>query len=120
MNKTTENFFKVYNNWDPTIPPPPVIFRLIYDQKTGKATALTSQETEQIHIVITREQANRYPHQDPRAYVVDGKLEWKTKKLNITEQPNKLAVNEHADVAIITDYNMLIIDNNGNQRWTYE
>lgn len=119
MNETTDNFFKVYDNWKP-VDPPGVVFRLIYDEKTGKVIDLTSEETDRAHILITRKQADLYPHLDPRAYVIEGKLEWKIKKLNITEQPNKLSVTADSNGQIITDYNMLIIDNNGNQRWTYE
>jgi len=119
MNKTTNNFFDVYDNWKPS-DPAEVVFRLIYSKKTGKALDVTIQDTDKLHIVISRKEADRYPHLDPRAYVIDGKLEWKIKKLNITEQPNKLSIIEDVNGKIITDYNMLIIDNNGNQRWTYE
>lgn len=119
MNETTDNFFEIYDHWEPSNPPM-VIFRLIYDEKTGKAIDLVVNETDKMHIVITREQADLYPHLDPRAYVVNGKLQWKIKKLNINEQPNQLLVKEDSAGQTITDYNMLIINNNGNQRWTYE
>ena len=119
MNETTENFFKVYDNWKP-VDPPEVVFRLVYDEKTSKALDLTIHETDLTHIIITRNEANQYPHLDPRAYVVDGKLEWKIKKINTNEQPNTLLVSASDNGDIVTDYNMLIIDNNGNQRWTHE
>lgn len=117
MNKTTENLLQALKNY---VPPEtkPVVWKLIYDPETGKTVNLTTEETDLPHIIITREEADTYPHQDPRVSVVDGKLVRAVKRLHLQEIPNKLQVVADVNGDIVTDdYNMLIINNNGTNKW---
>ena len=119
MNKTTENLLQALKNY---VPPEtkPVIWKLIYDPETGKTVNLTTEETDLPHIIITREEADTYPHQDPRVSVIDGKMVRKIKKLQFHEIPYRLQLFPDNNGNIVTDdYNMLIINNNGTNRWRY-
>jgi hypothetical protein len=120
MNKTTENLWKALKNY-PQVEHKKVSWKLIYDPKSGKPLSVTTQETTQTYIEIDKEEANRYPHQDPRVSIVDGKIVRKIKKLNLQETPNKLYVFPDDKGNIATDaYNMLLINNSGNNRWKYD
>jgi hypothetical protein len=120
MNKTTENLWRALENY---VPPdtPSVIYRLIYDLDTGKPLNVITSETDLQHIVITKEEADTYPHQDPRVRVVNNKIVKHIKKLQSQEIPNTLKVFIDVKGHIATDdYNMLIINNSGNNRWNYD
>jgi len=120
MNKTTENLWKALENYNPP-DVKKVSWKLIYDTKTGKPLSVTTDETDQPYIEISRTEADTYPHQDPRVSIVDGKLVRRVKKLKSYERPNRLQVFPSANGNIASDpYNMLIINNSGNNRWTYD
>lgn len=120
MNKTTENLWRALENY---VPPKtkPVVYKLVYDPATGKPLDVTTTETDQPYIEITRKEADTYPHQDPRVSVVDGKIVRRIKKLQSHEIPNRLQVVADTNGDIATDdYNMLIINSSSNNRWKYD
>ena len=117
MNKTTENLWQALENYKPP-ETKPVIWKLVYDPDTGKPLNVITEETDQPYIEITRKEADTYPHQDPRVTVVDGKIVRAVKKLQLQEIPNRLQVvlNDNGDI-VTDDYNMLIINNRGKNKW---
>lgn len=125
MNKTTENLWQALREYSPP-ETKPVIFRLFYNVKTGKPVELTTEnkETNSVDIdwiEISRAEANTYPHQDPRVSVVDGKIHRAIKKITALDEPNRLRVKQNSNGNIATDdYNMLIINRAGKNRWKYE
>lgn len=120
MNKTTENLINALKNYTP-IETVAVVYRLTYDEKTGKPIAVTTEPTDHPYIKISREEADTQPHLDPRVRVENGKLVRHVKRLTSTEEPNRLSVKLDPAGNIATDdYNMLIINSTGNNRWQYE
>ena len=120
MNKTTENLITALENYTP---PETLLttYRLIYDSVTGKPIAVTTDITDKPNIEISCEEASAQPHLDPRLKVENGKLVKTTKRLATTEEPNRLTVMPSNNGDIVTDdYSMLIINNNGINRWNYE
>ena len=120
MNKTTENFLAAISSYQP----PKVVvptYRLIYDPATGKPTSVTTEDTDQPWIAITREQADAQPQLDSRARVENGRLVIRVKTQICVEEPNQLRVRADGNGNIATDdYSMLIISSKGKNRWTYE
>ena len=53
MNKTTENLWRALENY---VPPKtkPTVYKLVYDPATGKPLDVTTTETDQPYIEITR------------------------------------------------------------------
>jgi hypothetical protein len=120
MNETTENLWRALENYTPP-ETKPTVWKLVYDLATGKPLNVTIEETDQPYIEITRDEANTYPHQDPRVSIVDGKIVRTVKKLQSQEIPNILQIVSNKDGDIATDsYNMLIINNSGKNRWKYD
>lgn len=120
MNKTTENFLKALQEYQPP-EIKKVVWKLAYNPETGKPLFVTTEETDNAYIEITRNEAETYPHQDPRVTVVDGKIHRTVKKVSPDETPNNLKVFPDKKGNIATDdYNMLIINNEGSNRWKYE
>jgi hypothetical protein len=120
MNKTTENLEQALRNY--TAPnTEQTVYRLTYNKDTGKPIAVTTEPTDQPYIEISRELANTQPQLDPRYKVIDGALIKQVKKIVASEEPNTLAVKLSESGNIATDdYNMLIIDKAGKNRWSYE
>jgi hypothetical protein len=120
MNKTTENLWKALENYIPPVNKT-LVWKLIYDPETGKPISVTTDETDQPYIEISRNEADTYPHQDPRVSVVDGKIVRRVKKLSLQEIPNRLQVfpNDKGNIATDT-YNMLLLNSSGNNRWKYD
>lgn len=119
MNKTTENLISALKEYKPpkTVT---VIYRLVYDVDTGKPICITTEPTDQPYIEISQEDASAQPHLDPRVRVENNKIIRQVKSLIHKEEPNKLRVKQDSSGNIVTDdYNMLIINNNGNNRWRY-
>lgn len=120
MNETTENLWQALKNYTPP-ETKPVIWKLIYDTNTGKPLNLVTGDTDQPYIEITREEADTYPHQDPRVSVIDGKIVRTIKKTQLKEIPNRLQVVLDNNGDIATDnYNMLLINSSGKNRWRYD
>ena len=120
MNETTQNLWKALEQYQAPVAQP-VVHRLIYDPESGKALTITVNETDQPCIIISREEADRYPHQDPRVRVVDGKIVRQVKKMQPVDVPNFLKVFASDRGTITTDdYSMLIIDDSGKNRWCYD
>jgi len=120
MNKTTENLISVLKSYNPpeTVT---VIYRLVYDVETGKPVAVTTDPTDQPHINISQEEASAQPQLDPRVRVENGKLVRHLKRLESIDRPNVLKLISSSDGNIVTDdYNMLIINSKGNNRWRYD
>lgn len=120
MNETTKNLWRALENYTPP-ETKPLVWRLVYDPVTGKPLNVITDETNRPYIEITRAEADTYPHQDPRVSVVDGKIVRNIKRLQSQEIPYRLQIvsDENGDVAT-DDYNMLIINSNGKNRWRYE
>lgn len=120
MNKTTENFLKALRDYRPP-EIKKIVWKLAYNTNNGKPLFVTTEDTDVAYIEITRDEAETYPHQDPRVTVVDGKIHRAIKKISADEIPNKLAVVSDRNGNIATDdYNMLIITNKGSNRWKYD
>lgn len=120
MNKTTENFLKAIKEYkEPETKK--VIWKLAYDVKTCRPLFVTTEDTDAAYIEITREEADTYPHQDPRVTIVDGKIHRAIKRISNEEIPNTLKVFLDKNGNIATDdYSMLIINSKGTNRWKYE
>lgn len=119
MNKTTKNYLKALANYTPP-ECKPTIWRLVYDPESGKAIDLIVTETDLPNIVVSRNEADTYPHLDPRVRVVNGKITRLIKKMPEGEISNNKCVKLAPNGNIATDdYNMLIINKLGNKRWTY-
>ena len=119
MNKTTENLVSALKEY---VPPETVkvTYRLIYNIETGKPISVTTELTDQPYIEISQEEASNQPQLDPRIRIENGKLVRHIKRLNESEKPNCLGVALDNTGNIVTDdYNMLIINNNGTNRWKY-
>ena len=117
MNKTTENLVQAFKNY--TAPKTvQTVYRLTYNKDTGKPIAVTTDLVDHPYVEISRELADTQPQLDPRYKVIDGVLVKQTKKILATEEPNTLAVkvSDSGDIAT-DDYNMLIINSNGKNKW---
>ena len=120
MNKTTENFFQALKDY---VPPEPkkIEFKLTYDKETLRPIGLTIDDTDLPYIILSLDEANTQPHLDPRVEIVDGKLVRHIKKINTDKQPNTKKVFPNYNGNIVTDeFNMLIINSKGSNRWNYE
>lgn len=120
MNNTTENLIQALTEY---IPPAnvEVTYRLIYNSDTGEPISVTTEFTDKPYIEISQEEASAQPQLDPRVRVENGQLIRHIKKLTAVEEPNRLTVISKDTGNISTDeYSMLIINNNGKNRWTYE
>lgn len=120
MNKTTENLIKALQEYvAPT--PEKIIRKLVYNAQTGKPINVTIGETSLPYIVITKEEEDTYPHQDPRVTVVDGKIHRAVKKVTNEQTPMSIRVVASVNGNIATDdYNMLIINSTGKNRWNHD
>lgn len=120
MNKTTENLIQALKKYKPP-ETATVTYRLVYDVETGKPITVTTEPTDHAYIEISRQEADTQPQFDPRVRVENGQLIRHVKRLVLTEQPNKLTVLLDSDGDIATDdYNMLIINSSGTNRWRYD
>lgn len=126
MNKTTENLWKALAEYKPP-KTEPVIWKLVYNVIDGKPIDLTTEnftnnKQDISYIEISREQADQHPHLNPRARVVDKKITYleisKSKKV---EQAKKITVIPDENGNIVTDdYSMLLINSEGNHRWSHD
>jgi hypothetical protein len=119
MNETTTNFLLALREY---IPPTivPVVYRLVYNPKTGIPIVVTTEPTTDSYIEISRDEADQMPHLDPRVRVEHGKLVRHIKQIISTEIIHTLAVTKDPTGHIVTDdYNMLIINKQGTNRWNY-
>jgi hypothetical protein len=120
MNKTTENFLTAIKNYTP----PQVeqtVYKLVYNIDTGKPICVTTDNTDLPWVEISREFADSQPQLDPRVTVVENKIVIQTKKIKEIEEPGRLLVVKDCNGNIATDdYSMLIINSEGNNRWSYE
>lgn len=117
MNKTTKNFLKALENYNPpeTVA---VVWKLCYDKETGVILDLTTEETVLAYIEISRLEADQNPHLNPYARVVDGELIYLEHRKIITDHIHNLKVHKHKDGKIVSDdYNMLLLNNQGKNRW---
>ena len=120
MNKTTENLVQAFKNY--TAPKTvQTVYRLTYNKDTGKPIAVITEPTDHPYVEISRELADTQPQLDPRYKVVDGVLVKQVKKIVASEEPNTLTVKLSDSGNIATDdYNMLIINKAGKNRWSHE
>lgn len=118
MNKTTENLIQVLKEYTP---PESIktIYRLVYDEESGKPIRVTTEPTSDTHIEISQEEASSQPQLDPRVKVENGKLVRHIKKIIQTEETNRLGVTRDVAGNIATDdYSMLIINSTGKNKWS--
>lgn len=119
-NNTTENFFKALEQYKTPIPEP-VIWRLCYDKETGVIFDLTTEKVDCDYIEISRSDADLYPHRDPYARVIDRELIYLERKKPLTDHIHKLKLKKHSNGNIVTDeFNMLLLNKAGKNRWRYE
>jgi hypothetical protein len=120
MNETTENFLTAIKNYTPP-QVNAVVYKLVYNADTGKPVCVTIEDTDRPWVAISREFADTKPQLDPRVIIVDGKVVIQTKKIKAVEEPGRLLVIKDCNGNIATDdYSMLIINSDGNNRWSYE
>lgn len=125
MNETTENFLKALQQYK-TPEAKPVVWKLYYNIKTGIPVDLTTDDLEIsdndiVYIVVSREIADTYPHLNPRTRIVDGKITRIQKTVSPEHVPYKIRVVPEPQGNIVTDdYNMLIINKAGKNRWAHE
>ena len=120
MNETTANLWRALEEYTPPVTEK-IVWKLVYDPESGKPIEVTTGKTELSYIEISRQEADTYPHQDPRVSVVDGKIVRRTKSISTSEIPNRLQVFLAENGNIATDsYNMLLINSTGNNRWKYD
>lgn len=119
MNKTTENFLAAINHYqEPAVDA--VVYKLVYNIDNGKPLYVTTDEVDLPWVEISREFADTQPQLDPRVTVRDGTVVVEIKKIKPTEEPGKLLVVGNPLGNIATDeYNMLIINNSGPNRWNF-
>lgn len=87
MNDTTKNLIKAIQEYKP-LKAVEYVYKAIYDD-SGKVTKLTYEETNEQHIIITKEEFEKYPLFN-RLYIINGKLVEKEKnyyinKLNLAD-----------------------------------
>ena len=120
MNETTANLWKALKEYTPPVTKK-ITWKLVYDAESGKPIEVITDNTDLPYIEISQQEAETYPHQDPRVSVVDGKIVRRVKSLSTSEIPNKLQVFPAENGNIATDsYNMLLINSTGNNRWKYD
>jgi len=120
MNETTANLWRALEEYIPPVTEK-IVWKLVYDPDTGIPLSVLTTDTDQPYIEITRQEADTYPHQDPRVSVVDGKIVRRTKSISTSEIPNGLQVFLAENGNIATDsYNMLLINSTGNNRWSFK
>lgn len=119
MNKTTENLLAAISNYsEPVVAT--VVYKLVYDRTSGKPLSVTTDDVNLPWVEISREFADTQPQLDPRVTVKDGKVVIQTKPLVIVDEPGKiLVVNEPNGNIATDDYNMLIINTLGTNRWNF-
>lgn len=118
-NRTTENFLKALESYNPPTPSP-VIWRLYYDQETGVIFDLTTNDMGGDFIEISRSEADQNPHMDPYARVIGGELIYLERKKISTNHIHVKKLQKHDQGDIVTDdYNMLLLNKLGRNRWRY-
>lgn len=126
MNKTTENFLEALRNYTPpkTIP---VVWKLVYNKTTGIPIKTTTEPLDQLeddvsYIEITRKIADQHPHLNPRIRVKNNEIiELSPRETIKTDEPKRITVYSSDNGNIITDdYSMLIINHNGNNKWSHQ
>ena len=103
LNDTTKNLIKALEEYKP-LPSIVYIFKAVYND-TGKVTELTYADTDKQHIIISKEEYEKFPFID-RLYVIDGKLIEKQKSYYV----NRLALIE-GNRWYTSKSNMLIMGN---------
>lgn len=120
MNETTANLWKALKEYNPPVTKK-LVWKLVYDADSGKPIEVVTSDTDLPYIEISKQEADTYPHQDPRVSVIDGKLVRRVKSLTVGDIPNRLTVVKSNDGNIATDgYNMLLINSTGTNRWKYD
>lgn len=119
MNKTTENLLTAISNYSEPVAAT-VVYKLVYDSNTGKPLSVTTDNVDLPWVEISREFADTQPQLDPRVTVKDGKVVIRTKPLVTVDEPGKILVVKQPTGNIATDdYNMLIINTLGTNRWNF-
>lgn len=119
MNKTTENLLAAISNYsEPVVAT--VVYKLVYDRTSGKPQSVTTDNVDLPWVEISREFADTQPQLDPRVTVKDGKVVIQTKPIVTVDEPGKILVVKEPNGNIATDdYNMLIINTLGTNRWNF-